>query len=133
MDTNTTHTGKARATEETSAVSFARRALVVASIVSSVVLVLLFVWYTADLLMLVFAGVLVSVLLHGFSRVLRRLIPVSPAAALAFVSIALIAVIIGIVWFATAHIASQLSELWQLLPLALEHLSGYLARYPWAQ
>ena len=102
-------------------------------IVGSVGLVLLFVWYTADLLTLVFAGVLVSILLHGFSGALRRVIRVGPAAALTFVSVALIAIITSVVWFPTAHIASQLSECEQVPPLALEHLSAYLARYPWAQ
>jgi predicted PurR-regulated permease PerM len=133
VNPDTTSGVGARTTNETSALPSGRRALVVVGIVAAVVLSLLFVWYTADLLMLVFAGVLVSILLHGFSQVVRRMIRVGPAAALAFVTIALLAIIIGVVWFATAHIASQLSELWQVLPLALERLNGYLARYPWAQ
>jgi predicted PurR-regulated permease PerM len=133
MDADTTGSSGTRAANDISAMSFSRRALVVVGLATGVVLVLLFVWYTADLLMLVFAGVLVSILLHGFSGMLRRMVRVGPAAALAVVSIALITVIIGVVWFATAHIASQVSELWRVLPLALKHLSGYLARYPWAQ
>lgn len=51
--------------------SFARRALIAALAAAGVLLGLLFAWYAADLLMLVFAGVLVSILLRGFSRFLR--------------------------------------------------------------
>lgn len=50
----------------------ARRALVVTCVVAAVALVLSLVWYAADLLLLVFAGVLVSVLLRGLSRALRN-------------------------------------------------------------
>ena len=55
------------ATSERGSLPFVRRVLTATAIVSGVGLVLLFVWYTADLLMLVFAGVLVSILLHGLA------------------------------------------------------------------
>ena len=38
-----------------------------------------------------------------------------------------------VVWFATARIGAQLDELWQTLPLAIEHLNTYFARYRWIQ
>lgn len=61
---------------ESVSLEFARRVLIATLVVASVVLVLLFIWYAADLLMLVFAGVLVSILLRGFTRLSVELPPV---------------------------------------------------------
>jgi hypothetical protein len=55
-------------TEETRSLAFAHRVLIATCIVAGMALVLVFVWYAADLLLLVFAGILVSILLRGFSR-----------------------------------------------------------------
>jgi len=122
-----------RETTESGAVPFAKRVLIATGIVSAVVLGLLFLWYIADLLMLVFAGVLVAILLHGFAGVLARFSGMTPGRSLLVVSIALIGLSIGLVWFATARIGAQLDELWQTLPLAIEHLNTYFARYRWIQ
>ncbi len=121
-----------RETSESDVVPFGNRVLIAAGIVA-VVLVLLFVWYTAYLLMLVFAGVLVAILLHGFAGVLARFSGMGPGRSLAAVSIALLGLSIGVVWFATARVGEQLTELWQTLPLAIEHLNTYFTRYRWVQ
>ena len=77
--------------KESGLLAFARRVLIATLVVASVVLVLLFVWYAADLLMLVFAGILVSILLRGFSRFLSEKTSIGRGFALALV--ALVAII----------------------------------------
>ncbi|HEX2271196.1 MAG TPA: hypothetical protein VHH35_16745, partial [Pyrinomonadaceae bacterium] len=79
---------------ESVSLEFARRVLIATLVVASVVLVLYFVWYAADLLMLVFAGVLVSILLRGFTRFLARKTGMGRGISLGIVSLALAALIV---------------------------------------
>ena len=113
--------------------SFARRALIAALISAGVLLGLLFVWYAADLLMLVFAGVLVSILLRGFSRFLRRKTGIGRGASLAIVILVIVAFIAAGAWLITGRIGSQLGELWRKLPLAVENLLRYVGQFEWVR
>jgi predicted PurR-regulated permease PerM len=103
---------------ESVSLAFSRRVLITTLVVVSVVLVLLFVWYEADLLMLVIAGVLVSNLLRGFSRNLSEKTGMGRGVSLVIVALALVALIAAAAWLITGRIGSQISELRQQLPLA---------------
>jgi predicted PurR-regulated permease PerM len=113
--------------------SFARRALIAALAAAGVLLGMLFVWYAADLLMLVFAGVLVSILLRGFSQFLRRKTGIGRRPSLAIVTLALVAVTAVGAWLITGRIGSQMGELWRKLPLAVENLLRYVGQFEWAR
>jgi predicted PurR-regulated permease PerM len=113
--------------------SFARRALIAALVAAGVLLGLLFVWYAADLLMLVFAGVLVSIFLRGFSRLLRQKTGIGRGPSLAIVTLALVALAAAGVWLITGRIGSQMGELWRKLPLAVENLLRYVGQFEWVR
>ncbi|HVF50791.1 MAG TPA: AI-2E family transporter, partial [Pyrinomonadaceae bacterium] len=106
---------------------------IAALVVASVALLLLFVWYAADLLMLVFAGVLVSILLRGFTRALSRKTGMGRGLSLATVALALVALVVAAAWLVTWRIGAQMSELRQQLPLAAENVMGYVGQYEWAR
>ena len=112
---------------------FARRVLIAALVVASVALVLLLVWYAADLLMLVFAGVLVSILLRGFTRFLSRRTGMGRGLSLATVALALVTLVIAVAWLVTGRIGTQMSELRQQLPHAVENVMRYVGQYEWAR
>src|SRR5262245_6169464 len=114
---------------QAASLSFARRALTAAFAAAGVLLGMLFVWYAACLLMLVFAGVLVSILLRGFSRFLRRKTGVGRGLSLAIVLLALGAITAAGAWLITGRIGSQMGELWRKLPLAVENLLRYVGQF----
>lgn len=118
---------------ESESLKFARRVLIATLVVASVVLVLLFMWYAADLLMLVFAGVLVSILLRGFSGWLHQKIHLGRGLSLAIVALALGILIIVVVWLVTGRIGTQVTELRQQLPVAAENVKNYFGQYEWAR
>jgi predicted PurR-regulated permease PerM len=118
---------------ESVSLEFARRVLIATLVVTGVVLVLLFIWYAADLLMLVFAGVLVSILLRGFTRLLGHKTGVGRGLSLVIVSLALVAFFVVGVWSVTGRIGAQMVELRQQLPVAVENLMGYVGQYEWAR
>ena len=113
--------------------AFARRVLIATLVVVSVSLVLLLVWYAADLLMLVFAGVLISILLRSFSEFLTTRTRLSHGLALAIVALALVVFIAATAWLVTGRIAAQLNELRLLLPQAVQNVKNYFGQYEWAR
>lgn len=119
--------------EENTSFAFARRVLIATCVVEGVAIVLLFVWYAADLLMLVFASILVSILLRGFSRFLAQKTGVGRGLALTLVSLMLLALIVTGVWLIGGSVGSQVSELQQQLPRAVESLSQFAGQYDWAR
>src|SRR5262245_58488766 len=110
-----------------------RRVFVATCVVASMALVLYFVWYASDLLMLVFAGVLVSILLRGFSRFLTQKTGLGHGLSLGLISLALVALIAAGVWLIPGRIGSQMSELRQHLPIAIENVKQYVKQYDWAR
>jgi predicted PurR-regulated permease PerM len=131
--TKLTATRDAEVKGESVSLSFARRVFVATCVVASVVLVLYFVWYASDLLLLVFAGVLVSILLRGFSRILAQKTGIGPGLSLALISLALVALIAAGVWSIPGQIGPQMSELREKLPLAVENVKQYAKQYDWAR
>ncbi len=113
--------------------ALARHALVVTCVVAAVALVLLLVWYAADLLLLVFAAVLVSVLLRGLSRALRNRTGLGRGWSLAIVVLALTVVIALTAWLVAGRVGEQARELTETLPRAVENLSGRLQQYEWGR
>lgn len=113
--------------------AFAQRVLIAVAVAVSVVLVVLFVWYASDLLMLLFAGILVSIALRRLNGVLQRATGLGHSASLAIVTLGLLAAagLVGSV--AAGRIASQATQLTDQLQVALETVRGRLDGYAWAQ
>ena len=89
-------------------------------------------WYAADLLMLVFAGVLVSILLRGFTGLVQKT-GMGRGLSLALVSLVLVAFFVVGVWLVTGRIGAQMIELRQQLPVAVENVMQYVGQYEWAR
>src|SRR4051812_24729080 len=88
------------------ALVFTRKVLIAIGIGVFVALLLVLVWYAADLLMLVFAGVLVSILLRRSSGLVRRATGLGDNLALALVVLVLGGVIAAFAWLVTDRIAT---------------------------
>jgi predicted PurR-regulated permease PerM len=97
----------------------------------SVLVVLVFIWYAADLLMLVFAAVLVSILLRTFTDFVIRKTGMRHGFALLLVSLGLVVLMALIAWLVTGRIGTQVDELRLQLPQALQNVRDYLGQYEW--
>lgn len=113
--------------------AFARRVLIATCVVLGVGVVLAFVWYAANLLLLVFGGILLSVLLRRFSRFLRSTTGLGRGLSLTTVTLLLFAMLTIIGWLIADLIASQSTELMSLLHMALPTVRARLEGYEWAQ
>jgi predicted PurR-regulated permease PerM len=113
--------------------AFAQRVLVATCVVVSVLAVLIFTWYAADLFMLVFAAVLVSILLRTFTEFVTRKTGMGHGVALALVSLGLVLFIPLIAWLVTGRLGTQVAELRLQLPQAVQYVRGYLGQYEWVR
>src|SRR5690606_8851328 len=98
-------------------IRFAQRAFVVSCVVAAVALGLLFIWYAAPLLLLVFAGILVSIPLRLAKHAIEERTPLGSGASLTVVLLALTALlvttggaIVGSIMSQATTLASQLQE-----------------------
>ena len=102
-------------------------------IITSIVLVLLLLWYAVDVLLLVFAGVLLAVFLRGLSDGVSRYARLSEGWSLAAVIITIMLTTSGLVWWLAPSVAAQADELRRTLPESINQAEAWLTQYGWGR
>lgn len=102
-------------------------------IVTAIVLGLGLVWFAADVLLLVFAGILLAVLLRSLSGWLAERSPLSPGWALGVVVLAILALSTWAGALLAPDIASQADQLAAQLPQAAAEARTSIAQYRWGE
>lgn len=120
-------------TAQPSSPTFARRVLTAAVIVALVAIVVMLLGSLADVMMLVFAGVMLSVFLSGLTGVVHRRTRLPRALSLVLVCVVLLTLSGGFVWLAGPAIADQASQIGERIPMAVNQLRSWLSEYEWAQ
>jgi predicted PurR-regulated permease PerM len=124
---STTSTAKERHEEEASS----RRALNAVSISLLVIALALLFWYTADVWLLTFAGVLFALFLRSMSVWIARKSGMNHGLALLLVVLGLLALTIAGTALIAPGIDAQASELARQLPQSLDQLLKYLGHIAW--
>ena len=108
------------------------RALIVISIAVAIVVLLVLLWYIADVLLLAFAGVLLAILLRTPADWLSGNTPLSPGWSLALVILVIMS-LLGIGgWLFGRSAADQMTQLFsQALPQSIDALKERLQQYEW--
>jgi predicted PurR-regulated permease PerM len=113
--------------------AFVGRVLVAVGITVFVVLLLLFVWQVIDVLLSVFAGILLTVFLRGLSEWTSKLTALSNGWSLAIVVLALVAIIGVSMWLLAPDVIDQVDQLSQSLPQSVQQLRQQIERYEWGR
>lgn len=112
--------------------STARTALIQASVYALVAVLALLVAKAAQVLLVLFGGILLAILLHAAAGWVRRKAGLGDKAALALtVVLPLLAAALA-AWLVAPDIGDQSAKLAERLPLALDRLRDQLMRYEWA-
>lgn len=106
-----------------------RRVLGNAAVVAALVVGLLFIWYARDVLLLVFAGVLLGVFLHRLATISTDYTPLPHAAALALVVVGLTGALFTAFWLQGDRIATESARLREDLPRAVERLRARIGDF----
>ncbi|MCG6113864.1 MAG: AI-2E family transporter [Mesorhizobium sp.] len=90
------------------------------------------VWITGDVLLLVFAGILLAVGLDGLAAALARYTPLSRIWALVVVCTVLAVLMPVIVWSVLPQLLGQLDDLWERMTVFVGQFLEMLERSEWA-
>jgi predicted PurR-regulated permease PerM len=94
---------------------------------------LLLVWFTADLLLVIFAGFLLAVFLRGLADLLARHSTLSRGWSLVTVVVAICGVLFAAWWFIWPKVAAQIDIMITLLPGTIDSWARSLQTYEWGQ
>lgn len=102
-------------------------------VVVLVVAASLLVVYMAQVMLLLFAGILLALFLDGLARYLSAHTPLGRGLALAVVCVALVGLLVLFGWIAGPNIVEQIAQLGERIPVALARVRVWLGQYSWGQ
>lgn len=108
-----------------------KRTLIVAVAGMAVIALLLAVWQVSQILLLVFASILLALFLRTLGAFITRYTPLSMNWALTVVILVLLSLFVLILALYGPTIADGFYQLFQQLPAALDRLRSTLEQYPW--
>lgn len=109
-----------------------RWSLTAVGIAGAVIVLVILLWYIVDVLLLVFAAVLLALLFRAPADWLARRTPLSPGWSLTIALLAL-AILVGLVAWLFGHVvADQAEQLARRLPEIVRSVQERMARYDWA-
>ncbi len=90
-------------------------------------------YFTFDVLLLLFAAILLAIFLRGVSDIVNSKLKMGDGWAVLFVSILLVAVLGGAIALLTPSVAEQIGKLRVTLPQSAESVADYISHYGWGQ
>jgi predicted PurR-regulated permease PerM len=112
---------------------FVKRVLIAVSLVLAMILLLVLVYFTIDVLLLIFAAVLLSVFLRGLADLVNRYTRLSETLSVLLVSFLLIVIIAGAVALLAPSVAEQVRHLREELPESAQKVSDYISQFGWGR
>ena len=95
--------------------------------------VALFAWFALELLLMIFAGILLAIFLRTLATLLAEATGLSPGVSLATVILALLAITALGGWLYAPRLAEQSDRLSETLPQAFDDLTATIEEYGWGQ
>jgi predicted PurR-regulated permease PerM len=121
------------ASREATEKTFAERVLIVIGFVVLTFLLLVLLYFTFDVLLLIFAAILLAIFLRGLADVLGRFIKISAGWRVAIVSTVLLAIIAGGVGLLAPSVGDQIQHLREELPRSAQSASEYIQQFGWGK
>lgn len=110
---------------------FTKKVLIVVGVVLTAILVTLFIYYTIDVVLLLFGAVLLAIFLRGLADLLNRYTKISEGMAILVVSLLLLVILAGAIALLAPSIAEQVRHLRQELPISAQKVSKYVSQFGW--
>ncbi len=89
-----------------------------------------FLFFIRDALLIAFAGIIFAIVLNGFARILRKLIPISRGWSIAAVGVILLLIFVGFGILFGSQIAKEFDELTETLPQKITQLKATISEWP---
>ena len=119
--------------KESSTESFAGRVLVIIGFVVLTFLVLTLLYFTFDVVLLIFAAALLAIFLRGLADIAGRFIKLGEGWLVLFVSVVLIAILATAVSLLAPSVAEQVQHLREELPRSAQATADYISQFGWGR
>jgi predicted PurR-regulated permease PerM len=110
---------------------FIHKVLITVGVILAAIFVTLFVYYTIDVLLLLFGAVLLAIFLRGLADLLNRYLKISEGVAVLLVSLLLVLILAGAIALLAPSVAEQVRHLRQELPVSAQKVSDFISKYSW--
>ncbi|MEO8574799.1 MAG: AI-2E family transporter [Pyrinomonadaceae bacterium] len=119
--------------DERSDQTFAGRVLITIGFVVFTALLLLLFYFTFDVILLIFAAVLLAIFLRGLAELLGRFVDLREGWLVLIVSLLLVAVLAGAIALLAPDVADQMQRLREDLPRSAQQASNYISHFGWGR
>lgn len=113
--------------------NFVKKVLQTVGIVCLTIFLLLVLYFTFDVLLLIFAAVLIAIFLRGLADLLHRYINIGEGWAVMLVSGLLVALLAGAVAFLAPDVSEQVRHLREELPKSATAAANYISQFGWGK
>ncbi len=121
------------ASNDSSNSKFIRQVLIAVGIILLTALVLLLIYFVFDVIMLIFAAVLLAIFLRGLADFVNRYTKLSETMSVILVSVLLLGILAGAIALLAPDVAEQVKLLRGKLPASIEKISGYFSQFGWGR
>ena len=118
-------------TESSSA--FTKKILIVVAIVTLTIILVWTLTYIFDVILLLFAAILLAIFLRGLADLLRRYTRLSEGLSVLAVSVILLIVLGGAIALLAPSVAEQVRHLRDELPKSAQQASAYISQFGWGR
>jgi predicted PurR-regulated permease PerM len=110
-----------------------KKALIVTALTAATIVVLFLLWHLSQMLLVIFAGVMLAVLLDGISDWIGRHLRLPRPVTLPLVVILLLVFLAAAAWIVGPRIAEQFAKLTEKIPAALQSMQDWIAGSEWGR
>jgi predicted PurR-regulated permease PerM len=113
--------------------SFIARVLIAVAVVCLVVLGLALLYFTFEIVLLIFAAVLIAIFLRGLADLLHKWMPIGEGWLVLIVAVLLTLIVAGAVALLAPSVAEQVRVLRVEIPRSAQTAGEYLSQFTWGQ
>lgn len=112
---------------------FTKKSLIVIGLILTTILVVEFIYFAIDVVLLFFGAILLAVFLKGLADLVRSKVNISEGKAVLLVSFLLIVVLAGFIALLAPSVGEQVRHLRQELPKSAQQVSTFISQYGWGK
>lgn len=113
--------------------TFAGRVFVTIGAVVLTVLLLILLYFTFDVILLIFAATLLAIFLRGLAELIGRWVNIGEGWLVLMVSVLLILILAGAIALLAPDVAEQMRHLREELPRSAREVGNYIAQFGWGR
>lgn len=112
---------------------FVKRLLIICVVITLIILGVIGASYIVDILMLVFAAVLIAIFLRGLADLINEKLKISEGWAVLLVSVLLVVILAGSIALLAPSVTNQIRNLRDELPRSIENVVLYIVQFSWGR